>query len=57
MTSFCDLLQWYNTKDVVSTLEATQKMIEFYHDKGRDISVYPSQPTINFTQSFQVILT
>ena len=32
-----DFLQWYNNKDVVSTLEAVQKTIEFYHDKGSDM--------------------
>ena len=31
MKSFKDFLMWYNNKDVVSTLEAMQKMIEFYH--------------------------
>ena len=33
MSSFKDLLRWYNNKDVVPTLEAMQKMIAFYHDK------------------------
>ena len=37
MTSFCDFLRWYNNKDVVPTLDAMQKMIEFYHDKGIDM--------------------
>ena len=27
-------LKWYNNKNVVPTLEAMQKMIEFYHNKG-----------------------
>ena len=31
--SFKDFLMWYNDKDVVPTLEAMQKMIEFYHQK------------------------
>ena len=67
MTSFRDFLQCYNNKDVVPTLEAMQKMIEFYHEKGIDmlkiyyllqqISVYTSQPTTIFTHSFQVIVT
>ena len=33
MKSFKDFLMWYNNKDVVPTLEAMQKMIEFYHQK------------------------
>ena len=37
MTTFYDFLQWYNNKDVVPTLGAMQKMIEFYHDKGMDM--------------------
>ena len=28
---------WYNNKDVVPTLEAMQKMIEFYHQKEIDM--------------------
>ena len=31
--SFRDFLMWHNNEDVVSTLEAMQKMIEFYHQK------------------------
>ena len=34
---FLDFLKWYNNKDVVPTLEAMQKMIEFYHNKGVDM--------------------
>ena len=37
MIIFKEFLQWYNNKDVVPTLEAMQKMIEFYHDKGIDM--------------------
>ena len=37
MTSFRNFLRWYNNKDVVPTLDAMQKMIEFYHDKRIDI--------------------
>ena len=37
MTTFCDFLRWYNNKDVVPTLDAMQKLIEFYHDKGIDM--------------------
>ena len=37
MTVFKDFLQWYNNKDVVPTLEAMQKMIQFYHNKGMDM--------------------
>ena len=36
MQYFSDFLKWYNNKDVVPTLEAMQKMIEFYHNKGID---------------------
>ena len=34
---FSDFLKWYNNKDVVPILEARQKMIEFYHNKGIDM--------------------
>ena len=34
---FKDFLQWYNNKDVVPTLDAMQKMIQFYHNKGIDM--------------------
>ena len=34
MQSFADCLKWYDKKDVVSTLEAMQKKIEFFHIKG-----------------------
>ena len=37
MITFRDFLRWYNNKDVVPTLDAMQKMIEFYQDKGIDI--------------------
>ena len=37
MKSSKDILMWYNNKDVVPTLEAMQKMIEFYHQKEIDI--------------------
>ena len=37
MTTFRDFLRWYNNKDVVPTLDAMQKMIEFYHDKRIDM--------------------
>ena len=37
MKSFKDFLMWYNNKDVVPTLEAMQKMIEFYHQKEIDM--------------------
>ena len=37
MQYFLDFLKWYNNKDVVLTLEAMQKMTEFYHNKGIDI--------------------
>ena len=34
MQCFSVFLKWYNSKDVVPTLEAKQKMIEFYQNKG-----------------------
>ena len=34
---FSDFIKWYNNKDVVPTLEAMQKMIEVYHNKGNDM--------------------
>ena len=34
---FSDFLKWYNNKDVVPTLDAMQKKIEFYHNKGIDM--------------------
>ena len=37
MSSFKDFLRWYNNKDVVPTVEATQKTIAFYHDKDVDM--------------------
>ena len=37
MQYFSDFLKWYNNKDVVPTLEAMQKIIEFYQNKGIDI--------------------
>ena len=37
MSSFKDFLRWYNNKDVVTTVEAMQKMIAFYHDKDIDM--------------------
>ena len=36
MRTFKDFLGWYNKKDVVPTLEAMQKMVDFYHNKGID---------------------
>ena len=35
--SFADFPKWYNNKDVVLTLEAMQKIIEFYHHEGIDM--------------------
>ena len=37
MQNFSDFLKWYNNKHVVPTLEAMQKMIEFYQNKGIDM--------------------
>ena len=37
MQQFSDFLKWYNIEGVAPTLEAMQKMIEFYHNKGIDM--------------------
>ena len=37
MCSFKDILRWYNNKDVLPTLEAMQKMVYFYHNRGIDL--------------------
>ena len=37
MSAFRDFVKWYNNKDIVPTLEAMQKMMEFYHNKGIDM--------------------
>ena len=37
MATFRDFVKWDNNKDVVPTLEAMQKMMEFYHSKGIDM--------------------
>ena len=37
MQYFSDFLKWYNNEAVVPTLEAMQKLIEFYHNKGIDM--------------------
>ena len=37
METFQDFLKWYNNKDVVPTLEALQKMMQFYHQNGIDM--------------------
>ena len=37
MKTFRDFLRWYNIKDVVPTLTAMSKMIEFYHNRNIDI--------------------
>ena len=35
--SFKDCLRWYNNKDVVPTLEAMLKMVEFYSNESTDM--------------------
>ena len=37
MQFFSDFLKSYNNKDVVATLKAMKKMIEFYHNEGIDM--------------------
>ena len=36
-SSFKDFLPWYNNEDVLPFLEAMQKVMAFYHDKGIDM--------------------
>ena len=37
MTTIKDVLQWYNNRDVVPTLEAMLKMVQFHHQKVIDL--------------------
>ena len=37
MTVFKDFLKWYNNSDVVPSLEALQRLIQFYHSNGIDM--------------------
>ena len=37
MCTFKNFLRWYNSKDVVPTLEVMKKMVDFYHEKGIDM--------------------
>ena len=37
MSSFNNILRWYNNKNVVPNLEAMQKTIAFYHDENIDM--------------------
>ena len=37
MATFRDSVEWYNTEDVLPTLEEMQKMMESYHNKGIDM--------------------
>ena len=37
MTTFRDFVKWYNNMDVFPTLEAMQKVTEFYHNNGIDM--------------------
>ena len=37
MQFFSEFLEWYDNRDFVPALEATQKMIDFYHNKGIDM--------------------
>ena len=37
MHYYSDFFKWYNNKDVVMTLEAMQKIIDFYHNKAIDM--------------------
>ena len=50
MSSFKDFLGWYNNKNVVSILEAMQKVVAFYDDENIDMILLgctlPKQATI-----------
>ena len=37
MCTFKDFFRWYNNKDVVPTLEAMQKMVDFQQNKRDDM--------------------
>jgi very-short-patch-repair endonuclease len=37
MRNFKDFTEWYTNKDVVPTLQAMQKTMDFYHNKGIDM--------------------
>ena len=37
MQIFSDFVKWHNNKNIVPTLQAMQKWIEFYHNKGIDM--------------------
>ena len=37
MRTFKDFLRWFNRNNVFPTLEAMQKMVDVYHNKGIDI--------------------
>ena len=37
MATFRDFVKWYNNKVVIPTLEAMQKIMEFYHNRGIDM--------------------
>ena len=38
MCTFKDFLRWHNNNDVVPKLEDMQKMVDFNHNKGIDMS-------------------
>ena len=38
MIVFEEIVRWYNNNEVVPTLEAMQNTMEFYHNKGIDMS-------------------
>ena len=40
--SFRDFLRWYKVKNVVPTLEAMKKKIDFHHEKGFDMLILES---------------
>ena len=37
MRTFKDILRWYNSKGVVVMLEATEKMVDFHHNRRNDM--------------------
>ena len=56
MTVLKDDLNWYINKDVDPTLEAMQKLIPFYHNKGIDMLKFGCTLT-NLAKYFYINLT
>ena len=55
MRTFKDFLDWYNYKDVVPTLEAMLRIVDFYHNKGIDMLQLGCAKSCNYLSS-QILL-